>query len=122
MQREEVWFNTLIIGNEKKAKELFKTINSNVEKTGYRICGFISNNQDQFPNTNKIIPFLGNIASTKKIIDNYSINEVIIALPNEERDELEKILQTLAEKEVNVKLMPDKVDILAGNVRTTNVM
>ncbi|HSN08569.1 MAG TPA: sugar transferase, partial [Hanamia sp.] len=122
MQREEVWFNTLIIGDEQKAKELFKTINSNVEKTGYRICGFVSNGSIQTPTTNERNPFLGNILSTKKIIDDYDINEVIIALPNEERDELEKILQTLAEKEVNVKLMPDKVDILAGNVRTTNVM
>ncbi|MDE3183684.1 MAG: sugar transferase [Bacteroidota bacterium] len=122
MQREEVWFNTLIIGDEQKAKELFKTINSNVEKTGYRICGFVSNGPIQIPTTNERNPFLGNITSTKKIIDDYDINEVIIALPNEERDELEKILQTLAEKEVNVKLIPDKVDILAGNVRTTNVM
>jgi lipopolysaccharide/colanic/teichoic acid biosynthesis glycosyltransferase len=35
---------------------------------------------------------------------------------------LEKILQLLAEKEVNVKMMPQKVDILSGSVRTTNVM
>jgi exopolysaccharide biosynthesis polyprenyl glycosylphosphotransferase len=122
IQRGEVWFNTLIIGDEQKAKELFETINSNIEKTGYRICGFISTGSIQIPTSNERNPFLGSIASAKKVIDHYAINEVIIALPNEERDELEKILQTLAEKEVNVKLMPDKVDILAGNVHTTNVM
>jgi len=43
-------------------------------------------------------------------------------LPNNQRDELEKILQILAEKEVNVKMMPDKVDILTGTVRTSNIM
>jgi len=122
IQGEKIWFNTLIIGDGQKAKELFKTINSNIEKTGYRICGFVSNRPIQIPTANGRNPFLGNITSVKKIIDDYDIDEVIIALPNEERDELEKILQTLAEKEVNVKLMPDKVDILAGNVRTTNVM
>ena len=122
IQREEVWFNTLIIGDELKAKELYQTIYSNIEKTGYRICGFISNGPVLIQTPEEPILFLGRITSAKKIIDDFGINEVIIALPNEERDELEKILQTLAEKEVNVKLMPDKVDILAGNVRTTNVM
>jgi exopolysaccharide biosynthesis polyprenyl glycosylphosphotransferase len=122
IQREKIWFNTLIIGDGQKAKELFETINSNIEKTGYRICGFVSNRSNQITTTDERNPFLGNITSAKKIIDDYGINEVIIALHNDERDELEKILQMLAEKEVNVKLMPDKVDILAGNVRTTNVM
>ena len=121
LQREEVWFNTLIIGNRKKAKELFESINTNYEKTGYRVCGFISSQiNDQESNT--AIPFLGNINSAKKIIDENKVSEVIIALPEDERNGLEKILQTLAEKEVNVKMMPDKVDILSGNVRTTNIM
>jgi exopolysaccharide biosynthesis polyprenyl glycosylphosphotransferase len=111
----------LIIGSKKKAKELFDSINTNHEKTGYRICGFISfqMNDDE---PNGAIPFLGNMNSAKKIIDGNSISEVIIALPEDERNGLETILQTLAEKEVNVKMMPDKVDILSGNVRTTNIM
>lgn len=122
IQCEETWFNTLIIGNFQKAKELFRLINSNIEKTGYRICGFIPINLMQNDKSAELMPLLGDIHSVKTIIDDYGINEVIIALPNEERNELEKILQVLTEKEVNVKMMPDKVDILTGNVRTTNVM
>jgi exopolysaccharide biosynthesis polyprenyl glycosylphosphotransferase len=130
LQREEVWFNTLIIGDHKKAKELFDAINSNNEKSGYRLCGFISSEEKKIRSPEKEntvelngeISFLGNIISTKKVIDDYAISEVIIALQNDEREELEKILQILAEKEVNVKMMPDKVDILSGNVRTTNIM
>ncbi len=122
IQGEQIWFNTLIIGDEKKAKELFENINSNIEKTGYRVCGFISTRVHPTENINVGINFLGDISSANKIIDDHSINEVIIALPNNERDKLEKILQTLAEKEVNIKLMPDKVDILTGTVRTSNIM
>ena len=62
------------------------------------------------------------LIDAKNIIDQHKIEEVIIALENNERGRLEKILQHLAEKEVNVKMMPDKVDILSGSVRTTNVM
>lgn len=122
LQRGEIWFNTLIIGNQIKAKELFDTINTNNEKTGYRVCGFISSNKSQDNELIGSIPFFGDIGSAKKIIEEFAITEVIIALQNDERDGLEKILQTLAEKDVNVKMMPDKVDILSGNVHTTNIM
>ena len=122
IQREEIWFNTLIIGDEKKSNELFENINSNVEKTGYRICGFVSDKAISISTSGGKISLLGDILSTKKVIDDYAINEVIIALPDDKRNELKKILQTLAEKEVNVKIVPDKVDILSGNVRTTNIM
>jgi exopolysaccharide biosynthesis polyprenyl glycosylphosphotransferase len=118
-----VWFNTLIVGNKEKAKELFDTINNNHEKTGYRVRGFISSQTNNNNNeSNGEIHFLGDLQSAKKVIDDHQISEVIIALQNDERSGLEKILQTLAEKEVNVKMMPDQVDILSGNVRTTNIM
>ncbi len=122
LQKEEIWFNTLIVGSGAKVHELFTSINTNREKTGYRICGYISTDSDYDIASNGEITFLGKTGNTKNIIDELDICEVIIALKNEERDELEKILQLLAEKQVNVKMMPDKVDILSGNVRTTNIM
>jgi exopolysaccharide biosynthesis polyprenyl glycosylphosphotransferase len=122
LQQEEIWFNTLIVGSSEKVYDLFTAINTNQEKTGYRICGYISADSENDIASNGKIRFLGKLNETAHIIDQMAISEVIIAIQNEERDELEKILQLLAEKEVNVKMMPDKVDILSGNVRTTNIM
>ena len=122
LQKEEIWFNTLIVGSNARVNELFTAINTNKEKTGYRICGYIAADSENDIASNEKINFLGKINRTKNVIDELAISEVIIALQNEERDELEKILQILAEKEVNVKMMPDKVDILSGNVRTSNIM
>ena len=122
LQKEEIWFNTLIVGSSEKVHELFTAINTNQEKTGYRICGYISTDARNDIASSGKIDFLGKPDRMKNIIDELAISEVIIALKNEDRHELEKMLQILAEKEVNVKMMPDKVDILSGNVRTTNVM
>lgn len=122
IQREEVWFNTLIIGDEQSAQTLFENIHSNAEKTGYRIRGYISDKPVRMPQNEYKVLFLGNLSAAKKVIDDYAIHEVIIALPHDTRKELEQILQILAEKEVNIKIVPDKVDLLAGNVRTINVM
>lgn len=121
LQREEVFFNTLIIGSKQKALEICHSLSHNEEKTGYKVCGFISvekNNREMLDG----FPHLGDITEAKNIIDDYAISEVIIALQNEERPRLEKILQTLTEKEVNVKMVPERVDILSGSVRTTNIM
>jgi polysaccharide biosynthesis protein PslA len=122
LQREQVWFNTLIIGSAQKSMELYRTIISNNEKTGYRICGFIPVNKNGVTKIDIAVPTLGEIEDTKTIIDEYQVGEVIIAVQDHERLGLERILQNLAEKEVNVKMVPDKVDILSGLVRTTNVM
>lgn len=122
LQKEEVWFNTLIIGSDESALQLYKSITTNNEKTGYRICGFITTGSSILSELAGYTQHLGNINDVHKIIDEYEIKEVIIAIEKNERTGLEKIIQHLNEKEVNVKMMPDKVDILSGAVRTSNVM
>jgi exopolysaccharide biosynthesis polyprenyl glycosylphosphotransferase len=122
LQREEVWFNTLIIGSNESALQLYKSIATNNEKTGYRICGFITICNSKPGELDSYTQHLGNINDVHKIIDEYDIKEAIIAIEKNERTGLEKILQQLNEREVNVKMMPDKVDILSGAVRTSNVM
>ena len=121
LQKEEVWFNTLIIGSNENALQLYKLITGNKEKSGYRICGFISTENISNDLAN-FVPNVGTINDVPAIIDKLNIKEVIIAINKNGRTSLEKILQQLSEKEVNVKMMPDKVDILSGAVRTTNVM
>jgi exopolysaccharide biosynthesis polyprenyl glycosylphosphotransferase len=122
LQSQKVWFNTLIIGANKKATDLYETIISNTEKTGYRLVGFANGSTHLSNGLGKYITNLGSVDMLEKIIEENKIEEVIIAIEKNERKDLEKILQRLSEKEVNVKIIPDKVDILSGAVRTTNVM
>lgn len=122
LQKQQVWFNTLIVGSNENALQLYKSIIDNREKTGYRICGFVTVENTISPALVAHTPELGTMNNTHRIIDEYNIKEVIIALENNEKVKLEKILQLLSEKEVNVKIVPDKPDILSGAVRSTNVM
>lgn len=123
LQREVVWFNTLIIGTNKKADELYYELKNNPENTGYRICGFISADEKIYEQTNgNPVKWLGTIIDLDGIIKSQKISEVIIALPYREQQGLERILQYLASQEVNVKMLPGQIDFLRGLVRTTNVM
>ncbi|MDP4283460.1 MAG: sugar transferase [Bacteroidota bacterium] len=122
LQRGEVWFNTIIVGSHQKAAEMHQIINNNNEKTGYRIFGFIPIEKNNADTLALPVTSLGDFTDIKTIIDQHQIKEVIIALHYTERENLEMILQHLAEKEVNVKMMPDKVDLLSGSLHTTNIM
>ncbi|MDQ6843961.1 MAG: sugar transferase, partial [Bacteroidota bacterium] len=121
-QEEKVWFNTLIIGCGSNAEELYKSITTNKEKTGYKLCGFINTGNVPAAAISKSLPEMGVVSGIEKVIEANDISEVIIAIEKNERYSLEKILQHLNEKEVNVKIMPDEVDLLSGAVRTTNVL
>lgn len=118
----EVWFNTLIIGSGKNAIELYHDIVENKEKTGYRLCGFIPPSNNYSNGLGKFLVNLGSFETVAQVIEEHQVQEVIIAVEKNERSGLELILQKLSEKEVNVKMIPDKVDILSGAVRTTNVL
>lgn len=123
LQEEKVWFNTIVIGNHDFAEELHWDLQQNKEKTGYKIRGYvIPGIENNLPEKSNPVPYLGNMDHLHQVIDQHQIAEVIIALPKEERKDLEKILQLLSQKEVNVKMMPDKVDIMSGWVRTSNVL
>lgn len=122
LQSQKVWFNTLIIGSDEKALSLYKSIIANKENTGYRISGFVQLSSAGAINFSEYAANPGKLEDLEYIIDNEHIEEVIIAIEKNERASLEKILQRLSEKEVNVKMIPDRVDILSGAVRTTNVM
>ena len=122
LQKEQIWFNTIILGNFDRAVGLFKSILSNREKSGFKICGYVPVNGGEQISNDALLQQIGSMANIHQVIDSYKVTEVIIALKESERIYLENILQSLAEKEVNVKMLPTKIDIMSGSVRTTNVL
>lgn len=122
LNKETVFFNTLIIGSSTNAAQLYNSILHNKEKTGYRIAGFANTNGNTASALPNGIINLGNVAHTDTIITEKKIEEVIIAVEKKERNQLEKILQQLSDNEINIKLTADTVDIITGSIKTTNVL
>lgn len=117
-----VFFNTLIIGSNKNAADLYQVITGNREKTGFRVIGFANTNGNGGSSLPVEIPNLGTAADTSAIIAENQIEEVIIAVEKKERGQLEKILRQLSDKNVNIRITPDMVDIISGAVQTNNVL
>ena len=122
LERGTVFFNTLIIGSGNNAFSLYKSITNNKEKTGYKITGFVNTNGNHLPDLPAGIINFGNTENISSIITANNIEEVIIAVEKKEREKIEKILQQLSDKNVNIKITADNVDILSGAVQTSNVL
>ena len=107
--------NLLIIGagsaGTMVANEIIKH-NETIDK--YNIIGFI----DDDKNKKKVLtfPILGIIADAKKIIKEYKIVEVIIAIPSANRITINNILNYLSGSKVKIKIVPGLYEIIEGNV------
>jgi len=122
LKKGTVFFNTLILGSNGYAAALCNAIMTNEEKTGYRITGFANANENSASSLPANIKNFGSAENAATIISENNIEEVIIAVEKKERGRLEKILQQLSDKDVNIKITPDTVDIISGAVKTNNVM
>jgi polysaccharide biosynthesis protein PslA len=117
-----VRFNTLVIGNSDYANRIFRDTEKNLRGDGYYYTGYVTPSANGKNGLTKALPELGSIESLESIIDNNNIHQVVLAMEKSEHAMVENIINRLSEKDVEVKILPDALDILSGSIRTSNVM
>src|SRR4030095_1416153 len=117
-----VQFNSLIVGNSDYVNRIFHQTEKNLRSDGYYYAGYVALSQFGKNGTSKKLPTLGYIESLESIIDNNNIHQVVLAMEKSEHAMVENIINRLSEKDVEVKILPDTLDILSGSIRTSNVM
>ena len=120
--RGSVQFNSLIVGNSDYVNRIFYQTEKNLRSDGYYYAGYVALSQFGKNGTSKKLPTLGYIESLESIIDNNNIHQVVLAMEKSEHAMVENIINRLSEKDVEVKILPDTLDILSGSIRTSNVM
>lgn len=116
----KISFNTIIIGNNNQAVKAYKELQKNFAYLGYKIVGFVSDDNNK-NGLHKYLPNLGEIKFLPQIIENKKVVNVVIALNKNQKNITEEIINQLALKDVEIKLVPDVLDILSGSVKTSNV-
>ncbi len=119
----KVTFNTLMIGSNANALELFQEINSREKGLGYHFIGFVDANSQGTHILENHLPRLGGIEDIKDIIDRQYVEEVIIAVETSEHDKVKDILNRLFDysHKVSIKIIPDMYDIMLGSVKMSTV-
>ncbi len=122
LKKEKVFFKVLLIGSGKSATSFFNSFVKTNENTGYKISSFLNINGNHGLELPEAINKYNDLTKLYEIIAADKIEEVIITVEKTERALLTKILQQLSDKDVNIKITPDAVDIISGAVQTSNVM
>lgn len=116
-----VRFNTLLVGSKTLASKIYTDTAKGLRSAGYHYVGYVSNGENGKNGIQSNLPYVGNIHAIEKIIDQQHINLVVIATEKGEKLQVENIIERLSEKDVEIKIVPDTLDILAGTVKTSNV-
>lgn len=118
----KVVFNTLMVGSHENAVRILRETEKNLHDGGYRYTGFVTPETNGKDGINKLIPKLGTVNDLESIIEKNQIKLVVLALEKSAQPLLEDIINRLSEKDVEVKIQPNTLDILSGSVKTSNVM
>ncbi|MEO7048085.1 MAG: exopolysaccharide biosynthesis polyprenyl glycosylphosphotransferase, partial [Ferruginibacter sp.] len=119
---KKVFFNAVFIGSTQKLQQFYSSVNKIDDASGFNIVGFINTNGEVGkPLPNNVSQF-SNIEDLPQVIKENNIEEIIIAVEKRERELINKILLILSNKQVNIKITPDTLDIVSGALQTNNVM
>lgn len=117
-----VYFNTVLIGGQEKCINIYNETKKHLEIEGYRYCGFIPIENNLKTPLQKPIKMLGLVDEMETLIDQHHVHQVVLAFNNQQAEMQENIIKRLSEKDVEIKMQPNFLDILSGSVKTSNIL
>ena len=119
----KVSYNTIIIGGDKNAVDLYEEITSKPYSLGHNFVGFIDSNGNSKNHLEKYLPKKGKIANLSEIIEREGVEEVIVAVETSEHSKIKAVFDTLFDysDRLLIKIIPDMYDIMLGTVKMNHV-
>lgn len=123
IQKGRITFNTILIGSNGRAWDLYREIEEQKEFAGYNIVGFVNVNGTTHPPLDQNLQHLGGMEDIEQIIKDRQVEEVLVALENDEYSRLRKMLDMLFDYsgQITIRIIPDLYDILLGKVKLSYV-
>jgi exopolysaccharide biosynthesis polyprenyl glycosylphosphotransferase len=116
-----IGFNTIIVGSNGNAVAIYHEIENQVKSSGNHFVGFVNVEGYNSYKLAEFIPHIGGLTELNRIVKDYNIEEVIIAIEKSENHTIENIITQLEDTDVVIKIIPVIQDILVGSVKTTSI-
>lgn len=114
-------FKTIIIGGNDRAVSIYKDLMNSKISSGCIITGFLSiREQPEYP-LSKFLAMAGSVETLVKIVEKEQVEEVILALEDNEYDILEMIFNNLALFQIYIKAPGEMQNILSGKARMEHI-
>lgn len=112
--------NAVIIGYNQKANNIHNTIVTH-PALGLDVIGYVAVKEENIGKEYAGVKVACTYRNIDKIIDEFNIHEVIIALEKNEDDVMMNVIAKSDEKNVRIKIVPDLYEIIGGQARTSQI-
>ncbi len=113
--KHQVKKNLLIIGAGEAGSMIIREINRSLS-ANYLPIGFIDDDPKKQGHQLHGIPVLGERKDISRLIKQYEIEEVIIALPSASRADIREIINICQQETVHILMVPSMAEIIKGTV------
>jgi len=96
----------LVIGAGELGQRVIETVEGHKE-LGFRVVGLLSLRPDKVGQQVLGVPVVGHVKDVDTVLDARSVDQVIIAVPLEEQGAVKPLMEQLALRTVDVKVVPD---------------
>lgn len=126
VHNRQIGFPTLLIGSHSKAYQTYLDLENQETYSGNIFVGYLSvgpaEAADAEARLTAVMPCLGTTEDVKQLIEQHHVEEVIIAVEDNEQQQIQQILRTLDGcGQVIIKITPDARDIILGMVRIDSI-
>ena len=120
----QIGFPTLMIGGKRKAMLTYLDLENQETYSGNIFEGYVSVGQtrEEEEELSKVMPRLGTLDDLRHLVDDNHVEEAIIAVEDDERDLINKILLALdCCGDIIIKITPDARDLIVGSIKQESI-
>ncbi|MBQ8703364.1 MAG: sugar transferase [Bacteroidales bacterium] len=115
-------FPTLMIGSGHKAMQTYLDLENQETYSGNLFVGYVTLKAGDHSPLENIMPCLGTIDDLGRLVEGGDIEEVIVALEDDERGRINEILLALdAADDTIIKFTPDARDLIVGSIKQESI-
>lgn len=122
IHRGDIVFNTIIIGSDTVALNLYHSLTKQDKTAGNFIIGYVMIPGEEDDSLSEELPCLGLLDDLENIVNTHHIEELIIAIQNGKRRHIESIMTMVHGRDIVLKLIPQYEDFLLENIRISSII
>lgn len=123
IHNRQIGFNTILIGSNNTAIQLYDDMQNQHSSSGNKFVGFVHVNSGNGLSSelSSKLKHLGEFENIHDIIKQENAEEVIIAIESSEHQHIENIINKLNDTDMVIKIIPDMYDIITGSVKLSSI-
>ena len=123
IHRGLIGFNTIIVGSDAKALQVYNSLQQKLPAPGNFLIGYVKVEENSEDLLGEHLSYLGTIAQLPDIVSQNHIEELIVTLHNGQRKHIDSLIVLARDHgNISLRIAPQQQDVLLGTVKTSSVM